>query len=154
MIHSSLKYPWIMCTSHQLVEEPGLKPKEPDPQLMLHAPLPPLMQWTHALSAMLMSQRGGLLFVPITWSKSSKTSSMCFVRKSHPQIFSFLSYSINMLRMGNSIKQWKTKKRMGMNEHMNYISHVYVAFVKYLPFVFKIHQTCKWHLFLNKLIGS
>lgn len=113
MIHSSLKYPWIMCTSHQLVEEPGLKPKEPDPQLMLHAPLPPLMQWTHALSAMLMSQRGGLLFVPITWLKSSKTSSMCFVRKSHPRIFSFLSYSINMLRMGNSIKQWKTKKRMG-----------------------------------------
>lgn len=31
--------------------------------------------------------------------------------------------------MGNSINQWKARKRVGESEHMNFISHVCVAFV-------------------------
>lgn len=68
---------------------------------------------------------------------------MSFVRKSHPGMFSFLLHSMNLLRMGNSINQWKTRKRMDMNEHMNFISYICVVFVKYQSFVSKICQTCK-----------
>lgn len=45
-----------------------------------------------------------------------------------------------LVEVGQLYKSMENKK-MDMNEHMNFISHVWVASVKQLPFVSKTQQT-------------
>lgn len=141
LIYSSLNYPWTMCIPVSSWEIQGWNPMTwPfSPGSMLHAPVS-CSEHRQALSTLGCAHvpKRGHLFLPITSSKSRKTSFMSLVRKNYPSMFSFLLQSRNLLRMGNSMNQRETRKRMDMNEAI----------------CLEDHETCRWHSFWNKLAES